>query len=133
MEEIMLKNPNLKCTICPITDLRIVPAEARSMVDPVIASVDGKNTYISNNNFAKAHPNQYNGFESYFCPDYTATGEMLKLIGCSDANWTFRVFLVAGGKVIGSMQSSTKNIGAECTRLLNAAIDAYPVVVKGWR
>lgn len=115
-----------------MADLRIVPPEARGMVKPVLAMVDAKNSSISNNSFRTKHPSYFNGFESYFCPDYTVEGELLKLIGCSDANWTFRVFLVAGGAVVGSMQSSTKNITGVCTSLLNEAISKNPEVVRGW-
>ena len=136
MDGIMAKHPSLRCVIVSVADLRIVPAEARGMVGPVLEKVDSKNVSLTNKTFNDAnHANgglRFNGFESYFVPDYSEKGELLAQIGCTDANWTFRVFTVAGGNVCGSMQNSTKDIGAVTTKAFEDAIAAQPSVVGDW-
>jgi hypothetical protein len=132
MDAIMRAHPALRCVIVSVADLRIVPAEARGMVGPVLEKVDSKNVGMTNKQFTDYASGKFNGFESYFIPDYSKDGEFLQQIGCTDANWTFRVFTVAGGKVCGSMQNSTKEIGAVTTKAFEDAIAAQPGVVAEW-
>ena len=132
METIVRNNPNLNCTIVSVADLRVVPKEALAMVRPILEKVDAKNATISINNYSSTHPKTFDGFETFFVPDFSPSGDILQLIGCSDANWTFRVFMVSGGKVIGSVQSNTPDISDRCTDIMKAAIGANGNVVKGF-
>uniref|UniRef100_A0A7S1TTB4 PX domain-containing protein n=1 Tax=Phaeomonas parva TaxID=124430 RepID=A0A7S1TTB4_9STRA len=108
MADVRAQFPDLPLVIVSVADLRICPEEYKHMVEPFLLKMNERDAGKTLQMRHRAYPNKHMAFPfTFFIPDYN--GETLRKLGASDVNWTFRVVLAAGGKIVGSIQSTTKN------------------------
>jgi len=123
--EVLALFPNVRITFISVADLRIVPAASRGMVQPILRKMEAKDALETINNFITGGFDGYMSMEPYFIPDYS--GDILNSINCTDANWTFRVFLCCNGRVFKSLQSSQQNLRKEYVGAITSAVKKFPV------
>jgi len=130
MRKITEVHPSLKLQCVNVADLRQVPSQFVKMVTPILNSVDKKNRSKSLAAYAEAQEGKlfFNGVQLYFVPDYK--GSTLSLLGFEDANWTFRVSLVLQGKVLLSLQSSSRDFSGQFEQCIEEAVKQMPALVS---
>jgi hypothetical protein len=128
--QIKAKYPGLKCIYVNVADLRIVPDAMQGQVAPMLTKMDNKNVTTSLNEFSAACPGVYNPINMFFTADWT--GDTIAQLGCSDSNWTFRLFVAAGDTIVTSLQSSTTGIVQAYVDAMDATVEKMPQVMQPW-
>jgi hypothetical protein len=129
-DAITAKYPSLKQIFVNVANLVPVPDKMKGVVTPIISKMHSSNTSKLMNSFTKNCPGAYNGQDMFFHADYS--GEVIDSLGCSDSNWSYRVFIVAGGTIIKSFQSSTPNAVETYTAAIDEAVQQFPAVLAPW-
>jgi hypothetical protein len=128
--QIKAKYPGLKCIYVNVADLRVVPDAMQGQVAPMLTKMDTKNVTEALNEFTKACPGVYNPINMFFTADWT--GDTIAQLGCSDSNWTFRLFVAAGNKIVSSFQSATPGIVQAYIDGMDATVEGMPQVMQPW-
>lgn len=122
MEELWAKHRGLKMLSVSVADLRPVPAAMRGMVTKAMKKVDKKNSKALLGHLSQA--GRFSAAANEVCVDWS--GDTLRTMGAEDANWTYRVSLVANGVVEASFQSSTNNVKAKFVAAMDRIVAANP-------
>jgi len=127
---ITAKHPSIKQVFCNVADLRPVPDSMQGMVLKILSSLDKNSVSQLLDSYTKDCPGAYNGQDMFFHSDFS--GETIAALGCDDCNWTFRVFIVAGGSIVGSFQSSTPDVINAYVAAIDSAVEKFPQVIAPW-
>lgn len=126
--QIVKEYPGLRAKFISVADVRIVPDNMKSMVEPVLRKTEYKERATMIDDYHTNTETGYMGIDSYFVPDYS--GDVLNAIQCADANWTFRVFICMNGHVQKSFQSSMTSLSQKYADGFKHLITKYPTTVE---
>lgn len=126
--EVIKQYPGLRCTFVSVADLRIVPDNMKSMVEPIMKKMEAKDRLLLVDGWHNIASEGYMGIDTFFIPDYS--GDALNAIQCADANWTFRVFICMNGQVQKSFQSSMTDLSKKYAEAFKYLLNKYPQAVS---